>query len=125
MIGKVFTSTTPFYNAATRTNQFKKRPVLIIGAADAGDYIVLPVSRVTDRNNLDPVFDIPISPVQYPLIGLTCSSYIRVHKQTTVHSASIGQEIGDLRTNYEEFYLSILVKLEEWNQTVLTNALIA
>lgn len=48
---------------------------------------------------------------------------IRVHKQTVVHTASLHKEIGDLKEDYQEKYLEILGKLEEYNQELLDAAL--
>ena len=50
---------------------FKKRPVLIVGKADDTDYIVLPISRVTKRENLDEYYDVLLNPDAVPKLNLT------------------------------------------------------
>lgn len=123
MIGKICTSITPFYNSSKKAQEFKSRPILIIGLADASDYNVLPISRVTNSYNLDAVYDIPIDPAQYPLLLLTSQSYIRTHKQTIINHGSIGKTISDLKAVYEELYLDILSKLEQYNKSLIDSAL--
>ncbi len=123
MIGKVCTSVFPFYDVKTRKNAFKVRPILIIGAPDGGDYTVLPISRVTKPANVDIEYDIPLDPVHYPLLGLKEKSYIRVHKQTIVHRASIDKQLGDLKNEYAELYKNIMDKLEQFNKQLISNAL--
>ena len=59
MIGFLCCSTLPYYDFAAKQNKFKIRPVLIIGRADTGDYNVLPVSRVTNKQFIHPFYDIP------------------------------------------------------------------
>lgn len=45
------------------------------------------------------------------------------HKQTTVHQGSLVRQISDLKTEYEELYLNILEKLEDFNKTLMNSAL--
>jgi hypothetical protein len=112
MIGKVCTSVAPYYDTATNSMKFKSRPVLIIGTPDSGDYAVLPISRVTKSQYIDPDYDFPIDPAQFPLLHLTSMSYIRIHKQTVVNQASINQTLGYLKVDYEDTYLAVLEKLD-------------
>ena len=123
MIGKIYCSVVPYYDVLKKANSFKARPVLILGKSDAGDYVVLPISRVTKSANISAEYDIPVIPSQYPLLNLKALSYIRVHKQTTIHSASIDKMISDMKSNYLDLYLSVLTKLEQYNNTLMTNAL--
>ena len=53
MIGKAYISTFQFYDNRNRRMAFKNRPVLIVGKADASDYVILPISRVTNSANFD------------------------------------------------------------------------
>ena len=119
--GSVCISVTPFYDTKTRKNSFKKRPVLVLGAADLGDFNVLPISRVTNLRNLDPVYDIQVDPLSYPNLKLKVSSYVRTHKQTVVNEASLN-EISNMKREYPDLYTSILDKLEEYNKNLITNA---
>ena len=123
MIGTICSFITPYYDTARQKNSFKSRPVLLIGIADIGDYNFLPISRVTNQNNLDPTYDLPIDPAQYPLLNLTAKSYVRIHKQSYGHKASIGQHIGDMKTEYPDLFLEVLEKLEEYNKKLIADAL--
>lgn len=123
MIGKVYVSVVPFYDNQKQVNSFKKRPVLIIGGPRNNDYTVLPVSTVSNRRNLDADYDMEIDPAKYPLLHLNRVSYVRVHKQTTVHKASLTTQISDMMAAYEDLYLEILEKLEEFNQNIINHAL--
>ena len=123
MIGKIYSTVFPYYDSKTKKNSFKKRPVLIIGGPRNNDYTVLPISTVTKKANLDSEYDLEINPVNYPLLHLDKLSYVRVHKQTTVHKVSLTSLIGDMKTEYVDLYLNVLEKLEEFNKTTLDNAL--
>lgn len=123
MIGKIYASITPFYDSRNKINSFKRRPVLIIGGPRNNDYTVLPVSTITRREHIDPDYDIKIEPHEYPNLNLNRISYIRTHKQTTVHQASLIKQIGDLKANYEDLYVTILEKLENFNRNMIDNAL--
>lgn len=48
MTGKAYVSTFQYYDVRSKKMSFKSRPVLVIGQADASDYAVLPISRVTN-----------------------------------------------------------------------------
>lgn len=123
MIGKIYSSVFPFYDSQKQANSFKKRPVLIVGGPRNNDYTVLPISRVTKKANLDLEYDLEVDPTKYPLLHLNEISYVRVHKQTTVHKASLTSVIGDMKGEYEDLYLNVLEKLEEFNKTTLDHAL--
>ncbi len=119
--GSVCISVTPFYDTAKRKNGFKKRPVLVLGAADSGDFNVLPISRVTNSRNLDSSYDIQVDPLIYPNLKLTAKSYVRTHKQTIVNKASLN-EISNMKSEYPDLYTEILDKLEEYNTNLITDA---
>lgn len=114
---------TPFYDSKKGMNSFKRRPVLIINGPRNNDYTVLPVSTVTHTEHIDSEYDVRVEPDKYPKLNLNRISYIRTHKQTTVHRASLTKEIGDLKAEYEDLYLSVLEKLESFNKMVVENAL--
>ena len=96
---------------------------MLIANADSDDYVVLPVSRVTKRNNLDPIYDIEINPAKYPKLNLTAISYVRTHKQTIIHASEISDLIGNLKGDYEELYLDILQKREQFSKEVTDQAI--
>ena len=123
MIGKAYISTFQFYNRSTSRMSFKSRPVLIIGQADTSDYIVLPISRITNRHNLDSYYDVEINPSNVPLMGLTSTSYIRTHKQSIVHSGELTRQITDFKNEYFEIYLDVMSKVEEFQKNIITNSL--
>lgn len=122
MIGKIYSSVTPFYDSVKGTNSFKRRPVLIIGGPRNNDYTVLPVSTITHKEHIDLEYDVIVEPSVYPNLNLNKTSYIRTHKQTTVHKSSLVRPIGDMKAEYEELYLNVLEKLEQFNQSVMNNA---
>ncbi len=113
----------PFYDQASGKMRYKVRPVLIVAQADTSDYVALPVSRVTRRENLDPTYDIEIDPAQYPQTGLTAVSYVRTHKQTVVHAGEITTKYGELKAAYGDLYLEILEKRERFSQEISDQAI--
>ena len=123
MIGKIYWSVFPYYDARQKRNGFKKRPVLIISEARNNDYTVLPVSSVSISSNIDQDYDIKVDPTYYPDLGLTKVCYIRTHKQTIVHRASITSLAGDLKGCYEDLYIEVLAKMEAYQKLLLDRAL--
>ncbi|MDE6747283.1 MAG: type II toxin-antitoxin system PemK/MazF family toxin [Oscillospiraceae bacterium] len=123
MVGKIYTSVVPYYDVTTKSTRFKGRPVLIIGDIRNDDYTVLPISKVSKKQFLDLVYDVEVKKIDYPNLKLTCDSYIRVHKQTTVHKTMLGREISDLKYEYEDLYLSVFELLEQRNNEIMDGAL--
>ncbi len=123
MIGKICKALTPFYDRITRQMSYKARPALVLGKADGEDYVILPVSSISIKTNINPVYDITVDPVQYPKLHLKNVSYIRTHKQTVVHRASLHGVIGDLKSEYEDLYLTVLAKREEFSKFLTQQAL--
>ena len=123
MIGKVYTSVIKFYDNNTNMTRLKARPVLIIGDERNNDYTVLPVSSVSKKANLDAEYDIELDPVKYPLLNLNKVSYLRVHKQCTVHKSSVVKKVGELKGSYPELFLEVMGKLEKWNNELLNSCL--
>lgn len=122
MIGKLYTASLQYFDVRTGTQRFKGRPVLIISEARNNDYTVLPVSTISKRENLDGEYDIEINPAQYPKLKLKKQCFIRAHKQTLVHRASLYQEIADMKAAEPELYALVLKKLEQWNHYILRQA---
>ena len=123
MIGEIRAVLAQYYDSAKGKMAFKARPALIIAQADSSDYVVLPVSRVTRKENLHPVYDIEITPAQYPDLHLPSVSYVRTHKQIVVHSGEIGSVYGNMKTSYEELYLTVLEKREAFSREITDQAL--
>ena len=122
-IGEIRKTLTPFYDSKQKKMSIKSRPALIIAQADTDDYVVLPVSRITRQSNRDATYDIKIDPVDYPLLNLNAVSYIRTHKQTVIHQAEIGDLIGELKSNYEDLYLLILERRENFSEEITNQSL--
>ncbi len=122
MIGCMCISVFPYYDNKTHTNSFKKRPVLVIGQADGGDYVCLPVSRVTRSEHIDRIYDIEINPATVPLANLKQRSYIRTHKQSVVHKATLVKAVVDFKTEYAGIFQEVLDKVELFQVTMLTAA---
>ena len=123
MTGKAYISTFKYYDNRTHRMLFKNRPVLIVGKADNSDYVILPISRVTNQGNLDSYYDVPINPTDVPLMNLTHRSYVRTHKQAIVHLGELTREIIDFRNEYEDIYLDVISKMEEFQKNLISNAL--
>ena len=123
MIGKIYTSVFPYFDSSVRQMKYKNRPVLIIGGPRNNDYTVLPLSTISNSANKDPVYDVEIDPVKYPLLNLTKVSYVRTHKQTTMHSANLVTCLSDVKNTYEDLYIDILLKLEQHNNELMEKML--
>ena len=123
MIGKAYVSAFQYYDIRSKKMSFKSRPVLVIGQADDSDYVVLPISRVTNKANLDGYYDVPINPTDVPKMNLKQLSYIRAHKQAVVNVASLTKEIVDFRTEYKEIYIEALSKVEEFQSELIKTAI--
>ena len=123
MIGKLYTSIVQFYDSINQRNSFKSRPVLIIGEIRNNDYTILPVSTISRKENLDPDYDIEVKKSQYPKLGLAADSYIRTHKRMYIHKGSLRSEISDLKAEYPDLFISILEKMEQFDNELLNNAL--
>jgi hypothetical protein len=102
---------------------FKNRPVLIVGKADSSDYVILPISRVTNQSNLDSYYDIAINPGDVPQMNLKQRSYIRAHKQSVVHLGELTKEIVDFRKEYQDIYIDVILKMEEFQKNLIISAL--
>ena len=122
MIGKLYTCIVEYYNTKEHRLAWKSRPILIIGEPRNNDYTVLPVSTISRKENLDAEFDVKIDPAVYSALGLNKVSYVRTHKQLTVHYAKLGHFIGDLRSHYPELFEEIMQKLAVWNQLIQEQA---
>lgn len=123
MIGKAYVSIFKYYDNAKAKMSFKKRPVLIVGKADDTDYIVLPISRVSKRENLDEYYDVLLSPDAVPKLNLTQHSYVRTHKQSVVNIVELYREITDFKKDYMDIYLDIISKMEKFQKNLIDKAL--
>lgn len=122
MIGKAYWATFKYYDISRNKMAFKKRPVLIIGQADARDYVVLPISRVTKKENLDSHYDFKIQVADYPSLSLKATSYIRTHKQAIANEGEFADCIADFKEEYSDAYLSVLALVEEFQKELISKA---
>lgn len=122
MIGCICISVFPYYDIKTHANGFKKRPVLVIGQADGGDYVCLPISRVTRSEHIDATYDVAISPNTVPLANLTQTSYIRTHKQTVVNSAALVKTVVNFKVEYAKIFQEAISKVELFQTIMLKQA---
>ncbi len=124
MIGTVCISAFKYYDSAKRRMAFKGRPVLVIGKADDSDYVVLPISRVTKRENLDAYYDYEIRPETYAdsALKLSAVSYVRTHKQAVLNEAEITKQVMNLKEEFPEDYNKIIDLVEEFQKKLINNA---
>lgn len=122
MIGKVYLSQVDFYDVRIKAMGRKARPVLIVGGPYENDYIVLPISTISRRENLNPHYDLPISPQERMTLNLTRECFIRTHKQMTVHRAALIKELGDMKQFIPELYLKTIAKMEEFQKQIVDRA---
>ena len=123
MIGLYCIAIFPYYDARVGKMSFKKRPICIIGKADSLDYITLPISKVSHRENIDGEYDIEIMSKDYPLMNLKFDSYIRTHKQTVTHRAEIINQVTNLKEEYSELWFEILSRVEDFQRKVINAGL--
>ena len=123
MIGKICSVLLPYFNLNKQANSFKKRPALVLAKADENDYVILPISSVSYRKNIDIEYDILIDPIKYPKLNLVKCSYVRTHKQTVVHRSMICNLIGDIKTDYPDLYEEIITKRDRFSKEITRQAL--
>lgn len=121
MIGQAYKSMVPYYDSVTRQRKFKSRPCLIIGKADASDYVVLPISTIPDKTKVNLSYDIPLDKTTYTFLNK--DSYLRTHKQTIVNVASLKDQLSDFQGDYEETYLDALSKVEDFQKKLIDAAI--
>lgn len=122
MIGEIRKAIIPFYDLGRQRLSFKSRPALLIAKSDDFDYVALPVSSITRRENLDLIYDIEVVPASYPNLNLHTVSYIRTHKQTIVNAREIGDFISNIKEEYPDLYSLILEKREDFSKEISKQA---
>ena len=123
MIGKAYWAIFKYYDNSAHRMAFKKRPVLIIGQADGSDYVVLPISRVTRRENIDQRYDFEIRVRDYPMLSLKATSYIRTHKQSVANIGELAERIVDFKKEYPDAYVEVIALVEEFQKKLIDDAL--
>lgn len=123
MIGKVCLAVVDYYDSKTKSTRKKARPILIVAGPRNNDYVILPISTISKRENLDPDYDMPIGPTERASLGLDKECFIRTHKQMYIHQAFIVKEKGDLKGAFPDFYLNAITKMEQYQSQILDEAL--
>ena len=113
MVGDFCLALFPYYDVKAKKNKFKYRPIIVIAEAGQNDWITLPVSKISHSECIDLEYDIKIQPANYPVMNLSCVSYIRTHKQTVTHYAAITKVIVNMKKEYPELYIRVIDKVEE------------
>ena len=102
-----------FYDVKNQKNSIKARPVLILSNVRNNDFTVLPISTISNTQNIDLDYDIEVNPQIYQKLNLKKMSYIRTHKQTVTHRASITKVIINVKKMYPGLYTRVIDKVEE------------
>ncbi len=123
MIGKAYWAIFKYYDSSSHRMAFKKRPVLIIGQADASDYVVLPISRVTRQEHIDQKYDFEMQVNDYPKLSLRATSYIRTHKQSVMNIGELADQIADFKLEYPDAYIEVIELIEEFQKNLIDGAL--
>ena len=114
-----------FYDVKNQKNSIKARPVLILSDVRNNDFTVLPISTISNTQNIDWDYDIEVNPQIYQKLNLKKISYIRTHKRIYLHQAGVDKTkiLGDIKNDYPNLFLEILEKMEKFNKEILENAL--
>lgn len=123
MIGMAYTAETPFFDPKKNEMSYKGRPVLIIGQADATDYVVLPISRITNSHNIDTDYDLKIEPEDYPLLNLKKTSYIRTSKQGIINRAELHKPIANFKEEYSKKFNEVIEQVSKFQEEMLKRAI--
>ena len=110
MIGKIYISMVEFYDVKNQKNSIKARPVLILSNVRNNDFTVLPISTISNTQNIDGDYDIEVNPQIYQKLNLKKMSYIRTHKRIYLHQASVDKTkiLGDIKNDYPDLFSKIL-----------------
>ena len=124
MTGMICISAFQYYDKKKNRMSFKGRPVLVIGLADSGDYVVLPISRVTKRENLDAHYDYRMDPKTYAgtAFQLSATSFVRTHKQAVMNEAEVTKQVLDLKREFPKVYSEIIDLVEEFQKDLISKA---
>ena len=125
MIGKIVKCLTQYYDARLQRISIKSRPALVLKSPEDDDYVVLPISTIPNRTNVNPVYDIEIDPSKFSRINLTRLSYVRTHRMISIPMQQIDTSIiiGDLKLDYEELFLEIVEKVEQFHNEIMEGLL--
>lgn len=123
MIGGAYWAIFKYFDGKSHKMAFKKRPVLVIGKADAKDLVVLPISRVPRKENLDTHYDFQMNVSDYPKLLLKETSYVRTHKQTILNEGELLNCIVDFKAEYQDAYIEIIALLEEFQKNLVNKAI--
>lgn len=121
--GCIYSVTFRYYDNKTNKMDIKVRPFLLLKAEKEEipcDFSALPISKVTNKQNLSSRYDIEISNSNYVSLGLKEPiSYIRTHKIQTVHSNDFKNRIcDDLRVLYPKLADQIKELINEYVEDI-------
>jgi hypothetical protein len=122
VIGKICNVLFSYYDIKAGKMSHKHRPVLIVGVADNGDYVVYPISTVSNKANLSDNYDVEIDPSNYPKTNLKSVSYVRTHKRSIANRGEIVRCICNLKTEYIDLYTTIIKKAQEFDTDLMAKA---
>lgn len=124
MTGMICISAFKYYDNTKYKMAFKGRPVLVIGQADSGDYVVLPISRVTKRENIDAHYDYKMEPETYAGtdLQLAATSFVRTHKQAVLNDGDITKKVLNLKEEFPDEYSEIIDLVEEFQKELISKA---
>lgn len=111
LVGCIVISMFPYYDSFSRSTKFKKRPFLVLKAERDElpcDFTVLPVSKIGIPENIHPVYDYYVRRCDFPKAKLTCDSYIRAHKISSINENSDDHKISNLKEHYPENFSEIV-----------------
>ena len=123
MTGMAYWSIFKYYDSFRHKMAFKKRPVLIIGQADRNDYIVLPISRITHKENIDSQYDYRLSKEEFPLMRLKETSYIRTHKQAVANEGDLADVIVNFKEAYPKAFEEVIELVRKFQTDLADQAL--
>ena len=122
--GDIVVSIIEYYDLKTKSKKFKSRPCMIVALSDKnGDYVVLPISTISKKDNINSVYDVLIDISIYPKLNLSKTSFVRTHKQTIIHRGSIDSIISNVKSIYEDLYLKIISQMEAFQKKIVDDAL--
>ena len=113
--GDIRLITFPFFNKEKRELGFKQRPGLVLGNTQNNDFIVLPISRVSNKKYLDANYDVFLDSKKLRHLNLTSDSYVRTNKQTPIFISQIDVKICNIKKEYPELYDTVLRMAEQFN----------
>lgn len=97
LIGKIVKSRFPYFNKITERQEYKIRPLLVIGVECEElpcDLNVLPISTIKDDKKRIKTYDYLLDELKCKMLNLRVSpSFIRINKQSFINSLEVDKNI--------------------------------